>query len=309
MRAPFASGTADDLVRSLAERQYGVVARDQLFALGLESAAIEWRLSRGRLHAVHRGVYSVGRRGLSGRGHWLAAVLAVGPGAVLSHRTAAALWELGVTPARRVDVTVHSRSRRNRPGIAVHLTRELLDRDRTRRAGIPVTSVARTLLDLAEVIPKRRLERAVEEAERLRLFDLRAIDDVCERGTGRRGLGALRAAVEAQRPSAPFTRSELERILIDLCRENDLPRPLVNHWVCGFEVDAVWPEQRLVVEVDGYEFHRTRAAFERDRARDAALQVAGFRVLRFTRRGLERERDAVAPTLRGLLRMQPQPRP
>jgi very-short-patch-repair endonuclease len=254
-------------------------------------------------------VYAVGHRVLTSHGRWLAGVLAVGPGALLSHRSAAALWELGVGAGTRVDVTVTAPARRSRQGVAVHETRELQDRDRARRNGIPVTSVARTLLDLAEVIPKRRLERAVEEAERLRLFDLRAIDDVCERGTGRRGLGALRAAVEAQRPSASFTRSELERILIDLCHENDLPRPRGNHWVCGFEVDAVWPEQRLVVEVDGYEFHRTRAAFERDRARDAALQVAGFRVLRFTRRGLEREREAVAPTLRGLLRMQPPPRP
>jgi Protein of unknown function (DUF559) len=232
-------------------------------------------------------------------------VLAVGADAVLSHRTAAALWELGMVPGSRVDVTVCSRSRRSRPGVAVHLTRELLDKDRARRAGIPVTSVARTLLDIAEVVPSHQLERAVGEAERLRLFDLRAIDDVRARGNGRRGIGALAAAVEAQRLPAPFTRSELERQFIDLCREHGLPPPLVNHMVCGFEVDAVWAEPRLVVELDGYEFHRTRRAFEHDRARDAALQLAGYRVLRFTQRRIEREPDAVAAAVRSMLTARP----
>jgi hypothetical protein len=150
------------------------------------------------------------------------------------------------------------------------------------RDGIPVTSVARTLLDLAEILPVRRLERAVEEAERLGIFDRRAIEDVCARGNGRRGLGALRAAVEAAVEPQPFTRSELERAFYGLCRNHHLPLPLLNQWVLGYEVDALWPGPRLVVEVDGYETHRTRAAFERDRIRDATLTALGWRVVRLT---------------------------
>lgn len=168
------------------------------------------------------------------------------------------------------------------------------------REGIPVTTVARTLLDLAEVVDMRRLERAFEEAERLRLLDLRVIERTCERNAGRRGLKPLRALLSDAQPVVD-TRSELERRFLTFCRGAQLPPPAVNVIVAGFEVDALWPDRRLVVELDGYAFHRTRAAFERDRARDAALQLAGYRVLRLTARRLGEEPAAVAEAVRRLL--------
>jgi hypothetical protein len=172
------------------------------------------------------------------------------------------------------------------------------------RDGIPVTSVARTLLDLAEIMDRRGLERMFEEAERTRLLDLRAVEQACARGHGRRGLKPILSHLRTLGP-APETRSELERRFVALCRELALPLPEVNALVAGFEVDAVWNDRGLVVELDGYEYHGTRLAFERDRARDAALQVAGYRVVRVTYRRLAEEPEKVAETVRGLLAQPP----
>jgi hypothetical protein len=172
------------------------------------------------------------------------------------------------------------------------------------RDGIPVTSVAHTLLDLAEIVDRRGLERIFEEAERRRLLDLRAVEQACARGHGRRGLKPILAHLRTLGP-APQTRSELERRFVALCRELALPPPDVNALVAGFEVDAVWNDRGLVVELDGYEYHGTRLAFERDRARDAALQVAGYRVVRVTYRRLAEEPETVAETVRGLLAQPP----
>jgi very-short-patch-repair endonuclease len=229
----------------------------------------------------------------------MAAVLACGDHAFLSHRSAAALWGIARGASARVDVTAPI-GRRGRPGIALHRFRGLHPDDEAEREGIPVTSVARTLLDLAEVVDSRRLGRAVEEAERLGLFDLRAIERVCERNGGRHGLRPLLAVVRSLQP-APETRSELERGFVDLCRRAQLPTPAVNALVAGYEVDAVWWDYGLAVELDGYAFHRTRAAFERDRTRDAALMLAGYRVLRITARRLEDDPDSVAETIRRLI--------
>ena len=167
--------------------------------------------------------------------------------------------------------------------------------------GIPTTSVPRTLLDLADVALPRQLERAFREADRLQLLDLAAIRRLCDRSPGRRGLKALSGLVSENLGPLPATRSELERRFLDLCREAGLPMPAINVHVAGFEVDAVWIDQRLAVELDGHAFHRTRLAFERDRLRDAALQLAGFRVLRFTHRRLDREPAAVIETVRSML--------
>ncbi len=299
---------ADRAIADRAERQHGVIARRQLRELALSTATIERRLASGRLHRLHYGVYAVGHRALTPAGRWMGAVLAAGPGAVLSHRSAAALWGIRPTAGSRIDVMVPGSGRRNRPGIAVHVTREL-DRDRTERAGIPITSIARTLLDLAEVVPEGQIARAFEQAERLQLLDLNAVEEVCRRCLGRRGLGALaRVAADQSGPPA-FTRSELERAFLDFCDEEWLPKPRVNQLICGLEVDMVWPTWRLVVELDGYAFHRTRAAFERDRARDVLLQGAGYRVLRFTDRRLRQEPEAIADTLRAFIRVDQRPEP
>jgi hypothetical protein len=170
------------------------------------------------------------------------------------------------------------------------------------REGIPVTSVARTLLDLASVLRPRQLERVFEEAERLRHFDLRTMLELCERSRGRRGLRRVRALLAEASIVAPPTRSELECRFLDLCREEGLPLPAANHFVEGCEVDMLWARERLVVELDGYAYHGSRAAFERDRTRDATLQLADYRVLRVTSRRLEAEPSVIAETVRSLLR-------
>lgn len=306
-------GSLEDVMRSrerpgreralvaLAVRQHGVVAHRQLRELGFRPRAIQHRVAAQRLHGVHTGVYAVGRPELELRGRWMAAVLAAGPGAVLSHGDAAALLELRQAGAGAVHVTGR-RSRRGGRGIRVHRVRHLRPEDTTTVERIPVTSVARTLLDLAEVLQPRQLERAFEQAERLRVLDLRAVERVCTRSHGRRGLRALRDLLaEEQIAAALHTRSELERRFLDLCRDNALPIPALNVSVAGFEVDAFWPQARLVVELDGYSFHRSRESFERDRARDAALQVAGCRVVRVTQMRIAREPGRIAQDLRALL--------
>jgi hypothetical protein len=228
----------------------------------------------------------------------MAAVLAFGPIAVLSHRSAAVLWDL-LRPGSYLPEVTTARRCQGRPGIRLH--RSLLDTaDLAIKEEIPVTSVARTLLDLAEVVPQRVLARAVEEAERLELFDRRAIDRLIVRSRGRHGLRALKAVLREYRPP-PFTRSRVERRFIELCEQAGLPRPAANLWIGEHEVDMSWPDSRLVVELDAHLTHGTQAAFERDRRRDAALQLAGYRVLRVTDRRLHEEPDDVMRTVGALL--------
>jgi hypothetical protein len=289
-------------VAELAARQQGVVTHQELMALGFSRPAIQRRVGSGRLHRLHKGVYAVGHSKVSEAGRWLAAVLACEPDAILSHYSAAALWGIRRSNRRLIDVTALQRNHVKRPGIALHLVRGLHPDDRTSVDGIPITSVARTLLDLAGVVREDALARALEQAERLRLFDLRAVDPLIARSRGRRGVRALREALLFCRDLPPMTRSELERRFLDLCRDAGLPLPAMNVWVIDQEVDALWAEQRLVVELDSRTFHQTRAAFERDRRRDAALQLGGYRVLRVTRMRLEAEAPAVVATIRALLR-------
>jgi very-short-patch-repair endonuclease len=287
-------------VAAVAARQHGVVAQRQLAELGLGKEAIQHRIAVGRLHPLHRGVYALGHLAVSGEGRWMAAVLACGPGAVLSHRSAGALWQLRPTARGDIDVS-GPRTAHSRPGITLHRIRGLHPEDRSDRRGIPVTTVARTLLDLAEVLRPRELQTAFEEAERLRLFDLGAVEDIWSRSRGRRGLRPLRALVAEHRGPPPATRSELERRFIDLILKARLPPPEVNTIVEGLEVDALWRDQRLVVELDGHAYHHGRASFERDRIRDATLQLAGYRVLRVTHARLEREPKAITEAVRSLL--------
>jgi very-short-patch-repair endonuclease/predicted transcriptional regulator of viral defense system len=287
-------------IAALATRQHGVVARWQLLELGLTPSAISYRISTGRLHVIHRGVYAVGHKNLDRAGRWMAAVLACGEGAVLSHRSAAALWGLLGAGSPRIDVTIPGHGGVVGSAIRRHRTRRLLQEETTRVDDIPVTTVARTLFDLAEVLDRYRLERAFEAAERSELLDLRAVVLTAERNPGRRAHKQLRALLPSLAPPTP-TRSELERMFARACRLAGLRAPEVNVLVEGLEVDALWPEQRLIVEVDSWKFHKTRAAFERDRARDAALLVAGYRVVRVTYRQLRDEPLKAANTIRKLL--------
>jgi hypothetical protein len=185
--------------------------------------------------------------------------------------------------------------------VRLHRVRRLDPRDCTREDNIPVTTVARTLLDLAEVLRPRQLERALEESERLRLFDLTELDAVCERNSGRRGIRPLRACLGRTQEEALHTKSDLELLFVELCEESQLPPPAMNAIVEGYEVDAHWPGTDLIVELDSWAFHRTRGAFERDHGRDLRLRLAGYDPIRLTWRQLTAERAEVATTLRARL--------
>jgi very-short-patch-repair endonuclease len=282
---------------ALATRQHGVIARYQLLAAGLTPREVERRLEAGRLHRLHRGVYAVGHECLSRQGRWLAAVLAHGDRALLSHASAAALWRLLRPREALVDVTAHT-GRAGRPGIRLHRGR-VHPQDRESRTRIPVTSVGRTLLDLAGERDGDSLARVFEEADRLGLLRIGEVRRVCGEARGHHGAGKLRRLVEqARRPTT--TRSPLEDRFVHLCEEQRLPRPSLNCTLLGFEVDALWPRDRVVVELDGFAFHRHHAAFQRDRLRDARLQAAGYRVVRLTSLRIEGEAATVAEEIRAL---------
>jgi very-short-patch-repair endonuclease len=287
-------------IAELADRQHAVVSREQLRALGLTDDDIDYRLAIGRLHRVYRGVFAVGHRVLNANGRRVAAVLTSGDGAVLSHVSAAALWDLRPSASTRMDVTIAARGgRRKRAGIRIHRVHELLDEERTMVGVIPTTTVARTLLDLASLVARPALSRAVERAEILELFDLAAIQATLERHRGRPGTRALAAAVQ-DAAAAPLTRSDLERRMFALCKAHGVARPRVNHMVLGHEVDFLWPRPKLIAEVDSWKYHRTRAAFGRDRARDAELTIAGYTVTRFTDTEIAHTPTAVADRLLAL---------
>ena len=283
----------------VADRQHGVVTYRQLAGLGVGRGGVHARVRAGRLHRLHPGVYSVGHRYLGSAGRRLAAVLACGPGALLSHRSAAVHLGLSDRDPRSVDVTAPGRKRAGPRGIALHLPRRLHPEDATIHDGIPVTSVARTLLDLAQMVGQRDVDRALDTADRLHRFDLGAAERLLERSRGHRGQGRLARALGGHVP-AP-TRSEFEQRFLKLCRKARLPDPRVNTRVAGIEVDAVWPRQRLVVELDGHAYHRTPRAFEADRRRDATLQLHGYRVVRVTYRRMQDEPAEIARIVRELL--------
>jgi very-short-patch-repair endonuclease len=290
---------ADRSVAELAARQHGVVSADQLVELGLSRKAIRGRIAAGRLHPIHADVYAVGHRAIDDHGRWLGAVLAGGPGAVLSHRSAAELWQIMPTTGRTPDVSAAC-GRRPRPTVMFHRP-PLLDRvDITLHAGIPVTTPARTLLDLAGQLSDRQLESAFDEADRLDVIDSERLAELCEL-RGHRGIRSFRRFAARLLPAAVSTRSALEYRFLKLCRDHGLPDPEANVQVAGLEVDVLWRRQRLVVELDGHAYHRGRAAFERDRLRDATLQAAGHRVIRVTHRRLENDADGVLAAVARLI--------
>jgi hypothetical protein len=286
----------DEALAALARSQWGVVSLVQLETLGLGPRGVQHRAESGRLRRVHRGVYAIGGAALPREGRDLAAVLACGKDAVLSHTSAAVHWGLLTYHPPQPHVTAPA-SRTGVPGIRLHRTRALDARETTTHRGLPTTTVARTLLDLAATAPPNHLEHAIGQALRNELYDHRAIEQALD---GRPGTKALRRAT-AEDPA--FTRSELERRFRALCRRAGLPRPLSNHVVADrdhqpHEVDFYFPSHRLVVEVDGWRDHGTRVAFERDRAKDAALVAAGYAVLRFTTRQIAADPDTVAARVR-----------
>ena len=291
----------DTELARLARRQYGVVALPQCRALGVGEDAVWSRVRKGRLHRIHRGVYAVGHSVLTTEGRWMGAVLACGPGAVLSHRDAAMLHGLRRTSRRDIDVTT-SRGRKGHPGITLHRVRSLHQDDWVVESGIPATSIARTQLDCAEVLPYNQLQRLVEETDRQHKFDLRAVDELAMRSRGRRGLKPLMSVIADLRRYVPMTRSELERAFLDLLRSGGIPQPSANLWVEGYEVDAVWLDHKVVVELDGAGYHGTTAARIKDPIRDARLQLAGYRMLRVSDTWLSADPHGVVEATRSLLR-------
>jgi very-short-patch-repair endonuclease len=285
------------------------VTRSQLVDAGIGRRAIGHRLERQRLHAVYRGVYAVGHQVLSREARWLAAVLALGEGAALSHRSAAAHLGLRASAARFPEVTPERRLK-SRQRIRVHHGVLPPDEITVLRA-ITVTTVPRTLLDLATVLSPRQVERAIEEAEVRRLDDPLSLADLVKRYPGRRGTGVIKEILAADRIGSTITRSELEERFLRFLETHALPSPEMNialavngGWI---EADCVWRRQRLIVELDGAATHGTFAAYERDRARDRSLHAAGWRVVRVTWRQLHRDADQLAADLRGLLKLAPVP--
>lgn len=284
----------------VAGQQLALITSQQLHSAGVGPDAIRVRAARGRLHRMHRGVYLVGHPIPLPGAREFAALLACGQDAVVSHRSAAGLWEIASARDREVEVTVARRNCRGRDGIRVHRVAELDHQDRRTKRGIAVTSPARTLLDYAATASEDELERAVAQAYALGLVREPQIKAALARGPHRRGSGRLRAAIQdGHRPA--HTRSELERRMLRLLRAARLALPSANLPLAGFEVDFLWPAQRLVVEVDGYRFHGHRAAFERDRRKDLALAGAGYRVIRITWRQLVDEPFAVVATIARIL--------
>ncbi len=270
----------DARAAEIARRQHGVLTLTQLLGAGLTATAVRNRVRSGRLHRIHRGVYAVGHRGLSNEGRWMAAVLACGEGAVLSHRSAAELWAL-LPPTRGiVDVTAPiPGGRKKRAGIRLHRSPSLPDAATTRRCGIAVTTTARTLTDLRRAVPAEIMRKAIRQAE-FRNLDL--------------------GPVQSDR-----TNSELERAFLRLCRRHRLPAPEVGVRVGRFTVDFLWRDQRLVVETDGYAAHRGSQAFEDDRQRELELHALGWRVRRFTYRQVHRQGPVVVAAVADALRSGP----
>ena len=283
-------------VVALAARQHGNVTREQLLDLGLGAAAVTYWVRSGRLHRVHPGVYCLGRPATTALERAAAVLLACGPTAALSHSSALALWAITDRWPSRLDVTVTVD--RRPAGIRVHLCRTLTPRDIRRRHGIRVTSPARTLLDCAPALSDPGLARAVNDARLANLVQPASLAELLARCP--RHPGTLRLRPFAGSETGP-TRSELEDAFLTFCQRFDLPRPRVNTRVNGYEVDAYFAAERLIVELDGWAFHRTRNSFERDRERDTEGLAAGLPTVRITHERIMRQAEREALRLREIL--------
>jgi very-short-patch-repair endonuclease len=283
---------------SLAAAQHGVVSHAQLIDLGYSTGAIARALEARRLHRLHRGAYALGHTKVSRHGLCLAAVLSCGGEAVVSHESAAWLWGLSARWPNPPHVTTPIRGHSRRT-IRLHHSTILEEEDRTILERVPTTAVARTFLDLS-ISSQRRVESMLERAERLGLLDIGAIDFLIARSGRHPGRKRLLVATAIYRDPA-MTRARTERLFIALVRRAGLPRPAINYFIAGHEIDAYWERERFAVELDGYETHGTRAAFERDPIRIEELKLAGIDAIRFTARRIEREPDQVATRLRSLL--------
>ncbi|MGH2938409.1 MAG: type IV toxin-antitoxin system AbiEi family antitoxin domain-containing protein [Solirubrobacterales bacterium] len=285
MRAEVRTHSFGDLA-DLAGRQHGVVSRRQLEALAFGTASVTRWAKDGRLHRIHRGVYAVGHTALSWEGYCMAAVLAR-PGSVASHKTAAWIWGLRRWRPETMHVTAPTRQRAKRDFV-VHFTR-LAAEDQAVVEGIPVTSVARTMLDLAPDESTRNLHRMMDRAEERKTFDLRRFDRLLARAGGHPGRVKLGHALDTFKPEHAVIRSEVERRFRDLVIAAGLPRPQTNVFVAGCELDAYWEAEAFAVEIDVFATHGSRVSFEEDRKRADDLLLAGIEMIRVTDVRLERE--------------------
>jgi len=287
-------GWPDRPIAAIATGQLGLITRDQLKDLGLRRAAIEHAVTRGRLTAIHRGVYAVGHVAPAPLAKEMAALLACGAAAFLSHHSAAAVWGFEPSGRGEIEVTIVRRDAgRRRRGIRVHRVGALDHRDIRRHCGIPITSPARTLLDVAADLSGRELERAFDDGLVRKVITRQGVIAVLDRAPGRRGRGRLAELASIRDRTTTVTRSEAEERFLALVRRARLPEPEVNVRIDRYVADFLWRDQRLIVEVDGYAFHSNRRSFERDHERDLVLTAAGFDVLRFTWRQIVEEPELV----------------
>lgn len=293
-------------VGRIAVAQNGVVTLEQLEDIGLSRSAILQREETGRLHRLHQRVYSLTPRVMTERGKFMAAVLACGPGAVLSHRSAAYLWGVVDTWEEPIDVTAPNRRGRSPEGVAAHRDGSLQPIDKTTLHGVPCTSVARTLLDFAAVAPEWEVRKAVAQAEILRILDKARLRALLKRSRRRRGVARLRLILDTIHPQTKRARSELERLFLEMCAKRAIPEPEVNVWMDApdgkrYQADFLWRDAGRIVEADSRRFHATDSAFVSDRKRQQQLELAGWRVSRCTWEEVEHEPRRLALTIQGLL--------
>ena len=284
-----------DRVAALAGTQFGVVSWGQLERCGVTASTASRWIARGRLRRVHPGVYAVGHEALAVEGEVWAGYLYAGAGAALSHTTAGWWWRITDALPRRIHISAPG-DRGSLRTVCVHHPREL---EITVERGLRVTTIARTLLDLAAMLSFPQLRRALAEADHLRILDPGAVEAVV--GRGRPGSTALRRVLTDHCPSLADTLSELEERFLSLCDAHEIPLPEVNARVCGLMVDGIWREQRLVVELDGHAAHARPAAIERDRQRELTLRAAGYPILRYTWQQVTQQAEPVAADLRAAL--------
>jgi very-short-patch-repair endonuclease len=288
----------------LARDQHGVLTRSDLLGLGFTDDGVKHRVASGRLHPVAAGVYAVGRPELTPHGRWMAAVLACGDGAVLSHRSAAELWGIGNEERGRIDVIIRRRSTLRRKGVKVRCRPSLDAKNVTRRRGIPVTTPVQTLIDLATELKPLRLERAVNEADKHDLVDPETLRRCLHAHTNEPGVKKLATLLD--RHTFRLSDSDLEVLFRPLALAAQLPAPLTKQWILDYEVDFYFPDHGLIVETDGLRYHRTPAQQARMAKRDQTHVAAGFAVLRFTHWQIAHAADEVTDVLRRF-RLRPQP--
>lgn len=306
--AKVARGRLGRAVAAIAAAQHDVITLEQLAGLGVADRTVRYWIATGRLYRLHRGVYAVGHPAVGANGHRLAAVLACGPGAVLSHRSAAALWEIRRTAGVAIDVTAPRRAGRTRPGIAVHRYDCLIAAEITEVDAIPCTTIARTIVDLAGVVHSSALEYAIHQAQVKRRLDRDAVAAVLDHLPRRRGNATVRRILRISDSSEDDARSANERRFRRIARAAGFPPPRGSFWVGlddlaagGVEVDFAWPQLKLAVEIDSSIYHGTDRAIVNDPRRDRALMLAGWQVVRFTDRDLEEEPGVVVTQLRAFM--------